>query len=72
MSLERIFKSTAYRLGKICLSVYCLSYPPKLELSPGRTCERTVDRPSYNAVGGALKPSVQSSPIDRVSRPWCA
>ena len=28
-----------------------------------RTWERTVDRPSYNAVGGALKPSVASIPL---------
>jgi hypothetical protein len=34
-----------------------------------RTWERTVYRPSYNAVGEALKPSVQSIPLHRVSRP---
>ena len=28
-----------------------------------RTWERTVDRPSYNAVGEALKPSVASIPL---------
>ena len=28
-----------------------------------RTWERTVDHPSYNAVGGALKPSVASIPL---------
>ena len=37
-----------------------------------RTWERTVYRPSYNAVGEALKPSVQSIPLHRVSRFWWA
>ena len=37
--------------------------PPKLEPESWRTWERTVYRPPYNAVGGALNPSVASIPL---------
>jgi hypothetical protein len=64
-----------YRVHTNCwkpVQVYCVHTLQLNSSQAGpesrRTWERTIDRPSYTAVGEALKPSVQSIPLHRLSQ----